>query len=125
MCWWSAPDRPACRRHWPRGKPGPARWWAARAGRNAGPSVLVRDERLQSGGQFYKPLAPSHHAPRPADRQFAQGLALERDVRAAGVTIAQGAQVWAAFSAHEVSALIAGRATHIRCRQLVIAPGAY
>lgn len=104
---------------------GPAGLSAALAARQAGASVLVLDERLQSGGQFYKPLAPSHHAPRPVDRQFAKGLALERDVRAAGVAIAQGAQVWAAFSAHEVSALIAGRATHIRCRQLVIAPGAY
>ncbi|QFZ83986.1 FAD-dependent oxidoreductase [Variovorax paradoxus] len=104
---------------------GPAGLSAALAARQAGASVLVLDERLQAGGQFYKPLAPSHHAPRPADRQFANGLALERDVRAAGVTIAQGAQVWAAFSAHEVSALIDGRATHIRCRQLVIAPGAY
>ncbi|KQX94853.1 FAD-dependent oxidoreductase [Variovorax sp. Root473] len=104
---------------------GPAGLSAALAARQAGASVLVLDERLQAGGQFYKPLAPSHHTPRPADRQFAEGLALERDVHAAGVTIAQGAQVWAAFSAHEVSALIDARATHIRCRQLVIAPGAY
>jgi len=104
---------------------GPAGLSAALAARQAGAEVLVLDERLQSGGQFYKPLAPSQQAPRPADRQFADGLALEREVRAAGVTVAQGAQVWAAFSAHEVSALIDGRATNIRCRQLVIAPGAY
>ena len=87
--------------------------------------MLVLDERLQSGGQFYKPLAPSHRAATPPDRQFADGLALEREVLAAGVTVQQGAQVWAAFSPREVSALIDGRATNIRCRQLVIAPGAY
>lgn len=104
---------------------GPAGLSAALAARRAGADVLVLDERPQSGGQFYKPLAPSHAAPSPADRQFAQGLALESEVRAAGVAIAQGAQVWAAFSAHEVAALIDGRACVIGCRQLVIAPGAY
>ena len=83
------------------------------------------DERLQSGGQFYKPLAPSHQAAAPPDRQFADGLALEQQVRAAGVTVQQGAQVWAAFSPRQVGALIDGRATVIGCRQLVIAPGAY
>ena len=104
---------------------GPAGLSAALAARRAGARVLVLDERLQSGGQFYKPLAPSHQAATPADRQFADGLALEREVLAAGVTVQQGAQVWAAFSPREVSALIDGRATNICCRQLVIAPGAY
>ncbi len=104
---------------------GPAGLSAALAARQAGADVLVLDERLESGGQFYKPLAPSHRAATPADRQFAQGLALAQDVRAAGVTVIQGAQVWAAFSPTEVAALIDGRATVIECRQLVIAPGAY
>lgn len=104
---------------------GPAGLSAALAARRAGADVLVLDERPQSGGQFYKPLAPSHSAPSPADRQFAQGLALGHEVRAAGVAIAQGAQVWAAFSPREVAALIDGRACVINCRQLVIAPGAY
>ena len=104
---------------------GPAGLSAALAARRAGARVLVLDERPQSGGQFYKPLAPSHQAATPADRQFADGLALEREVLGAGVTVEQGAQVWAAFSPREVSALIGGRATNIRCRQLVIAPGAY
>jgi glycine/D-amino acid oxidase-like deaminating enzyme len=104
---------------------GPAGLSAALSARRAGAGVLVLDERLEPGGQFYKPLAPSHRSATPADRQFAQGLALEHDVRAAGVTIAQGAQVWAAFSPREVAALIDGRAHVINCRQLVIAPGAY
>ena len=77
---------------------GPAGLSAALAARRAGAGVLVLDERLQSGGQFYKPLAPSHQATTPADRQFADGLALEREVMAAGVAIEQDAQVWAAFT---------------------------
>lgn len=104
---------------------GPAGLSAALSARRAGAGVLVLDERLQSGGQFYKPLAPSHRAEAPPDRQFADGLALEREALGAGVEIAQGAQVWAAFSPREVGALIGGRAHVITCRQLVIAPGAY
>jgi glycine/D-amino acid oxidase-like deaminating enzyme len=104
---------------------GPAGLSAALAARRAGAQVLVLDERLQSGGQFYKPLAPSHQAATPPDRQFESGLALEREVLASGVAIQQGAQVWAVFSPQEVGALIDGHAAVIGCRQLVIAPGAY
>lgn len=106
---------------------GPAGLSAALAARRAGAGagVLVLDERLQSGGQFYKPLAPSHRAATPADRQFADGLALEGEARAAGVAIEQDAQVWAAFSPNEIGALVGGQAQVIGCRQLVIAPGAY
>ncbi|MBD9665403.1 FAD-dependent oxidoreductase [Variovorax sp. VRV01] len=104
---------------------GPAGLSAALAAQRAGAQVLVLDERLQAGGQFYKPLAPSHQTPGAADRQFADGLALEREVRQAGVAIEQGAQVWSAFSPREIGALIDGQAHVITCRQLVIAPGAY
>ncbi|MDP9897949.1 glycine/D-amino acid oxidase-like deaminating enzyme [Variovorax ginsengisoli] len=104
---------------------GPAGLAAALAARRAGAQVIVLDERPQSGGQFYKPLAPSHQAATPADRQFAEGLALEREVRASGVVVHQGAQVWAAFSPTEVGALLGGRAHVVTCGQLVVAPGAY
>ena len=104
---------------------GPAGLAAALAARAAGAQVLLLDERLESGGQFYKPLAPSHRAAAPTDRQFADGLALEAKVREAGVVVHQAAQVWAAFSATEVGALIDGRAHVVTCRQLVIAPGAF
>ena len=104
---------------------GPAGLSAALAARRAGAAVLMLDERLQSGGQFYKPLAPSHRAATPAERQVADGLAREGEARAAGVAIEQDAHVWAAFSANEIGALVGGQAHVIGCRQLVIAPGAY
>ena len=104
---------------------GPAGLSAALAARRAGAEVLLLDERPQSGGQFFKPLAPSQHSAAPVDAQFAQGLALTQATREAGVTLLQGAQVWAAFSAQEVGALIDGHATVISCGQLVLAPGAY
>ncbi|SCK11903.1 Glycine/D-amino acid oxidase [Variovorax sp. HW608] len=104
---------------------GPAGLSAALAAARSGAKVLLLDERPQPGGQFYKPLAPSHEATGPLDRQFAAGLALEYQVRQAGVRIEQGAQVWAAFSPREIGALVDGRAHVIGCSQLVIAPGAY
>ena len=104
---------------------GPAGLSAALAARRAGASVSILDERLEPGGQYYKPLAPSHRSVTPADKQFAQGLALTREVTDAGVELVQGAQVWAAESPREVAAIVAGRATLYRCRQLIVAPGAY
>jgi len=104
---------------------GPAGLSAALAARQAGASVTVLDERLQPGGQFYKPLAPTHESAVPTDEQFARGLELTAQVAAAGVDICQGAQVWAALSPNEVGAIVDGRATVFHGRQLVIATGAY
>lgn len=104
---------------------GPAGLSAAIAASKSGATVTVLDERMQTGGQFYKPLALSHQSSQPSDRQFAGGIALTREAQAAGVDIRQSAQVWAAFSATEVGAILEGRATVFHCKQLVIAPGAY
>ena len=104
---------------------GPAGLSAALVARRAGAVVTLLDERQAPGGQFFKPLAPSHRAPVPVDRQFAQGLELSRRVIDAGVSVIQDTEVWAAFSPNEVGAIVAGRAAVFQCRQLVIAPGAY
>ncbi len=104
---------------------GPAGLAAAIAARQAGAGVTVLDERAQSGGQFYKPLAPSHQADQAPDAQFAAGIALYGRALAAGVEVRHGAQVWAAFAPTELGVIIDGRAWVFTCRQLILAPGAY
>jgi glycine/D-amino acid oxidase-like deaminating enzyme len=104
---------------------GPAGLAAAQAAASRGARTIVLDERPQSGGQFFKPLAPSQQADAPPDRQFADGLALAAAARAAGATIIQEASVWGAYGADEVSALVDGKAILYRPRQLILAPGAY
>ncbi|TWA83081.1 glycine/D-amino acid oxidase-like deaminating enzyme [Azospirillum brasilense] len=104
---------------------GPAGLAAAEAAARRGAEVVVLDERPQSGGQYFKPLAPSHRADRPTDRQFRAGRALVDAARLAGATIVQEATVWGAHAPDEVVAVVAGRETVYRPRRLVIASGAY
>jgi hypothetical protein len=89
---------------------GPAGLSAARSLALAGAGVIVADERLHAGGQYFKPLAGSHQAdPSTLDRQFRDGAILRQSALLAGVRILSEATVWAAFSAHEVAAIVAGR----------------
>ena len=103
---------------------GPAGLSAAIAAARAGANVIVLDERDAPGGQYHKPLAPSHavHAPDP---QWAEGAALRRRAGSAGVTILTDVLVWGAFAADEVAALVGGVAHVFRPRRLVLAPGAH
>ena len=105
---------------------GPAGLSAARALAVAGADVIVADERLHPGGQFFKPLAPSHQAVLAVlDGQFRDGAVLRRSAELAGVRILSETTVWAAFSPTEVAALVAGRSTIFRPKRLVLATGAY
>lgn len=105
---------------------GPAGLSAARDLARAGASVIVADERLYAGGQFFKPLAPSHVAERRhLDRQFRDGSALHEAALRAGVRILNDTTVWAAFSATDVAAIVSGRSTLFRLKRLVLATGAY
>ncbi len=105
---------------------GPAGLSAARGLALAGAKVIVADERLLPGGQFFKPLASSQAADTAGlDRQFRDGDALRRSALEAGVQILNETTVWAAFSPTEVAALVAGRSTLFRPKRLVLATGAY
>ena len=104
---------------------GPAGLAAGVVAARAGAKVVLLDERAQSGGQYFKPLAPSQQAVRPIDAQFAAGARLERDAAVAGVDIRQGVQVWGAQAPDEVLALVDGEARVMRPRRLILATGAY
>jgi glycine/D-amino acid oxidase-like deaminating enzyme len=105
---------------------GPAGLTAARDLARAGANVIVADERLHAGGQYFKPLAPSQVVERQKlDRQFRSGLALHEEALRAGVHILSETTVWAAFSATEVAAIVAGRSTLFRPKRLILATGAY
>jgi hypothetical protein len=82
---------------------GPAGLSAATAAAEAGASVIVLDERSAAGGQYAKPLAPSHRDAMP-DAQALTGHALRARAAAARVTIHQKATVWGGFAADEVAA---------------------
>jgi glycine/D-amino acid oxidase-like deaminating enzyme len=105
---------------------GPAGLTAARALALAGANVMVADERLHPGGQYFKPLAPSQVVERKRlDRQFRQGLALHEAALRAGAHILNDTTVWAAFSPTEVAAIVEGRSTLFRPKRLILATGAY
>lgn len=97
---------------------------AAIAAAEAGASVILLDERGAPGGQFAKPLAPSHVDNR-ADRQFRLGAGLRTRAAAAGVRVETHALVWGAFAPDEIAAVIRGVAVTFRPRGLVLAPGAH
>jgi glycine/D-amino acid oxidase-like deaminating enzyme/bacterioferritin-associated ferredoxin len=104
---------------------GPAGLSAAIAAARSGASVVVLDERPQSGGQYFKPLAPSHRTARPGDAQFAEGLRLTQNAFEQGVRVIQEATVWGADTPQEVIAMVDGAATLFKPGQLILATGAY
>jgi glycine/D-amino acid oxidase-like deaminating enzyme len=97
---------------------------AAIAAAAAGASVTILDERPSPGGQFAKPLAPSHTDTAP-DRQFRLGTDLRTQAERAGVRIETNALVWAAFAPDEVAALVRGQSITYHPRRLILATGAH
>ena len=103
---------------------GPAGLAAAIAAAEAGASVVVLDERDAPGGQYHKPLAPSHQAT-PPDAQHREGAALRARAERTGVEILTNAVVWGAFAFDEIAAIVQGQATVFAPRRLILAPGAH
>ena len=103
---------------------GPAGLAAAIAAAESGAAVIVLDERDAPGGQYHKPLAPSHAATRP-DAQHREGAELRTRAEQAGVEILTNSVVWGAFACDEIGAIVQGQATVFASRRLILAPGAH
>ncbi|MBN8897808.1 MAG: (2Fe-2S)-binding protein, partial [Rhodospirillales bacterium] len=103
---------------------GPAGLSAAIAAAEAGAETVLLDERAVTGGQYAKPLAPSHADPAP-DPQFALGAALRTHALRAGVRIETDALVWGGFAHDELGVVIRGRAVTCHMRRLILALGAH
>ena len=110
---------------------GPGGLAAAVAAAEAGAKVLVVDEQWEPGGQYFKPLAPSHRFADAAgmDDQFSAGRALTERVRTLGIEVLQRATIWGAFrdddGAVELGVLAAHGAFYLRPAQLIVATGAH
>ncbi|RUT32458.1 FAD-dependent oxidoreductase [Arsenicitalea aurantiaca] len=109
---------------------GPAALAAAEILARGGARVVLLDERDAPGGQYFKPLAPSHtFADQPTDKQFADGLQRREAALAAGAEIRTGAMVWQAAigsAGHpELAVLSNGTAGRIAAKAVLIATGAY
>jgi D-hydroxyproline dehydrogenase subunit alpha len=94
------------------------------AASEAGASVVLLDERAGSGGQFAKPLAPSHVDSAP-DPQFQLGTDLRLGAEKAGVRMETGALVWGAFAPDDIAAVVRGQPITYRPRRLILATGAH
>ncbi len=102
---------------------GPAGATAAAMLAEAGASVVVCDERAESGGQYFKPLVVSAGDTSP-DRQFAEGAALAGRLGRSGAELWTGATVWYASATEGVGIIRDGGALIVEPRILLLATGA-
>ncbi len=109
---------------------GPAALAAARHLAAAGLATVIFDERPEPGGQYFKPLAPSHRfSGTPSDAQFATGLRYREAALAAGAVIRSGALVWKAALLDNGHAELAissdAGASVLQAPKVLLATGAY
>ncbi len=101
---------------------GPAGATAAAMLAEAGATVVLCDERGESGGQYFKPLAVA--GDKTPDPQFKAGAALAERLRRSGAEFWTGASVWYASATEGVGIVRDGRASVLEPRMLLLATGA-
>jgi NADPH-dependent 2,4-dienoyl-CoA reductase/sulfur reductase-like enzyme len=105
---------------------GPAGLAAAATAAETGADVLLIDDRVSLGGQYYKQPASSFVLePAALDRQYAAGRALIDRVRAAGVRVHSGMRVWGADGPRRLYATRDSERFEVRAERLILATGAY
>ena len=108
---------------------GPAGLNAALVASGAGISVLVIDERTETGGQFFKPRSEGYRRQIRTDVQHQKGDALRARVQDSGTEILKGETVWFArknegASSFELRTLGPSGQTRVTARTVILATGA-
>ncbi|MFC3712814.1 FAD-dependent oxidoreductase [Sphingoaurantiacus capsulatus] len=104
---------------------GPGGLAAARAAASAGLDVLLVDERVKAGGQYFKQPGEGMRLGDALDAQFVEGRELIESAKAAGAKLLPGATVWGAFGPDDVAVVADGRRLRIRAKRVILSPGAY
>jgi NADPH-dependent 2,4-dienoyl-CoA reductase/sulfur reductase-like enzyme len=105
---------------------GPAGLRAAVAAKRAGAHVLVVDERVNAGGQYFKQPAGSMNVDEPGlDAQYRAGRALLREAQESGIEILHGTRLWGHSGYQELYAVSKTARYILRHHALVLATGAF
>ena len=106
---------------------GPAGLAAARAAARHGVHVLLVDENLELGGQYYRQMPAGFHPQAGVKfaKESAEGRRLIDEVRALGVELRLGTVVWGIFDQRVVALATPDATERIEAEHLVLAPGAY
>lgn len=97
---------------------------AAKAAGGAGADVVVIDEGVLAGGQYFKQAGGRRVLAEP-DMQMRRGQAAIAEARLSTVEIISNAVAWGAFPDKQVAVLAGGRQMLVEARQVILATGAY
>lgn len=105
---------------------GPAGLSAAKIAAGAGLDVVVVDERLKTGGQYFKQPSDGFDVDfDKVDARYSQGHELALQAQDAGAKFIFGATVWGTFAPNRVAILADGHTMLIDPQRLILSPGAY
>ncbi len=102
---------------------GPAGMIAAALLAEAGASVILADERGESGGQYFKPRLVADKQAEP-DQQFREGLALADRVRRSGAEFWTSSTIWYASVTEGVGIIRETQAIVLKPGHILLATGA-